>query len=220
MARPKNQTPTYKLHKSTGLARCWVNGKWVTLGKYGSPESKAEFARITAEYAAAPASAAIPTTRPGAGLTIDQVLVPYWQHVVRHYRTPAGKPTTEVDEIKRSLAPLQRLYGHTSAAEFGPKALAAVRQEMITAGWCRTLINRRMERVRRLFRWATSQELVPVTVYTALRTLPGLEKGHRSAGIRTREARGPRPRRRGAAASQSPRPNDGRVTALHGDAAG
>lgn len=40
MARPKNTTPTYKHHKSTGLARTWVNGKWITLGKYGSPESR------------------------------------------------------------------------------------------------------------------------------------------------------------------------------------
>jgi integrase len=48
---------------------------------------------------------------------------------------------------------------------------------MIDNGWCRTLINRRMERVRRAFRWATAEELVPVTVYEALKTLPGLQKG-------------------------------------------
>jgi hypothetical protein len=31
MARPKYQTPTYKLRKSTGLARTWSNGRgiWV-----------------------------------------------------------------------------------------------------------------------------------------------------------------------------------------------
>ena len=36
MARPKNHTPVYKLHSSTGLARCWVNGAWVSLGKYAA----------------------------------------------------------------------------------------------------------------------------------------------------------------------------------------
>ncbi|QJX00037.1 hypothetical protein FTUN_7659 [Frigoriglobus tundricola] len=48
-ARPKNEVPTYKLHKSADLARCWANGKWVGLGKFGSPESKVEFERILAE---------------------------------------------------------------------------------------------------------------------------------------------------------------------------
>ena len=67
MARPKNQTPVYKLHSSTGLARCWVNGKWVTLGKYGSPESRAEFARIIAELATGTASAVAPGSSPARG---------------------------------------------------------------------------------------------------------------------------------------------------------
>lgn len=41
MSRPKNTAPVYKLHSSTGLARCWLNRKRVTLGKYGTPESRA-----------------------------------------------------------------------------------------------------------------------------------------------------------------------------------
>lgn len=45
------------------------------------------------------------------------------------------------------------------------------------SGWCRTVINRRIDRVRRAFRRATAEELVPVTIYTALRTLPGLTHG-------------------------------------------
>lgn len=52
---------------------------------------------------------------------------------------------------------------------------------MVRRGWCRTNINRRMDRVKRVFRWAASQELVPVTVYQALRTLAGLQKGRTTA---------------------------------------
>lgn len=177
MPRPKNTTPVYKLHKSTGLARCWINAKWVSLGKYGSPESRAEFARVAAELAAA----APVTVAPAVGLTVDEMLLAFWGHVERHYQDDAGNPTTEVDEIRRSLAPLRTLYGHTPAAAFGPRALAAVRQEMVTSGWCRTLINRRIERVKRAFRWAVSQELVPAAVDHALRTVRGLQKGRTDA---------------------------------------
>src|SRR5262245_26453949 len=98
-----------------------------------------------------------------------------------HYRTPDGKPTSEVRELLLSIAPLKRLYGHTLAREFGPRALAAVRQQMIDAKLCRTLINRRVDRVKRVFKWAASEELVPVAVYQTLRTLAGLQRGRTGA---------------------------------------
>jgi hypothetical protein len=122
---------------------------------------------------------------------------------------PDGKPTTEADEIRSSLVPLRKLNGHTPAASFGPRALVAVRQEMIGLGWCRTLINRRVERVRRAFRWAASQELVPVTVYQALRTVPGLQKGRTDARVRAGQAGGQRDGGRDAAAPEPPRPRNG-----------
>ncbi|VTR97901.1 catalytic phage domain protein : Integrase, catalytic core, phage domain protein OS=Rhodopirellula sallentina SM41 GN=RSSM_06627 PE=4 SV=1: Phage_integrase [Gemmata massiliana] len=180
MARPKNHTPTYKKHSSTGLARCWV-----TLGKYGSPESRAEFARIIAELATSPTPQIGPISRtgtpPAALLTIDQMLLAFLAHAERYYRGRDGEPTDEVREIRRSLLYVHKLYGHTPAAEFGPRALAAARQQMISADWCRTLINRRVERIKRAFKWAASQELVPVTMYDALRTLQGLQKGRTTA---------------------------------------
>jgi hypothetical protein len=52
---------------------------------------------------------------------------------------------------------------------------------MVTLGWCRTLINRRIDRVKRAFKWATSEELVPGSVYQALQTLPGLRRGRTEA---------------------------------------
>ena len=105
MARPKNQTPTYKLHSSTGLARCWVAGKWVTLGKFGSPESRTEFARVIAELASAPVLAGTPNnpSSPHNRPTIDQVLLAFLAHAETHYRGPDGEPTDEVREIRRSF---------------------------------------------------------------------------------------------------------------------
>ena len=49
MARPKNDVPTYRLHFPSGTAHCWV-----TLGRYNSPESRAEYTRILAELAPPP----------------------------------------------------------------------------------------------------------------------------------------------------------------------
>jgi uncharacterized protein (TIGR02996 family) len=188
MPRSANPVPSYSFHKPTGQAYVRIpDGKGgrrvVYLGKHGSPESQAEYRRILAELEA---QSAAPDRAPAigprrAGLTVNEVLLSFMHRAATHYRTPDGKPTTEIGELKWSLRYVRELYGHTPAAEFGPKALAAVRQHMIGLNWCRTLINKRIDRVKRVFKWAASEELVPVTVYQALRTLAGLKKGRTEA---------------------------------------
>src|SRR6185503_19941179 len=85
-------------------------------------------------------------------------------------------PTSEQDCIRSALRPLRRLYGHTLAGKFGPVALKAVRHAMIDAGMSRLTINKNVGRIRRLFRWAAAEELLPATIYHALATLPGLQR--------------------------------------------
>jgi integrase len=114
-------------------------------------------------------------------VSVNEVLLAFMQWATTHYRTPDGKPTSEIDELKWSLRCVRELYGNIPASEFGPRALAAVRQHMIGLNWCRTLINHRIDRVKRVFKWATSEELVLVNVYVALRTLAGLQKGRTEA---------------------------------------
>ena len=45
MPRAKNPVPAYKHHKPTHTARFRVNGQWVSLGRYNSPESRQAHAR-------------------------------------------------------------------------------------------------------------------------------------------------------------------------------
>jgi len=47
---------------------------------------------------------------------------------------------------------IKQLYGMTPAAGFGPKALQAVRQKMVESGWCRTNINKQVNRLRHVFK--------------------------------------------------------------------
>ena len=163
MPRPRNEVPTYKLHSSTGLARCWVGGKWVTLGKYGSAESKAESERILAELRSGPPAAEVAAV-PDA-VTVDQLLLLFMQHAEKHYRRPNGTPTDQVTEFKNAAKPLHKIYGHTPAVQFGPKALKAVRQAYIDADNCRTLVNSRVGKIRRIFAWATEEELIPPSAH-------------------------------------------------------
>src|SRR3954470_3884063 len=97
--------PSYRHHKPSGQAVVTIRTatgerRDVYLGVYNSPESRAEYGRLIAELAAGSANPA-PLTNDRAALTVDQVLVAYWRHVENHYRTPDGKPSGEVAEIRR-----------------------------------------------------------------------------------------------------------------------
>ena len=52
---------------------------------------------------------------------------------------------------------------------------------MVEAGLARTTVNARVNRIRRVFRWAASLELVPVAVPQGLATVAGLQKGRSAA---------------------------------------
>jgi integrase len=180
----RKPTPSYLLHQQSGRARAvWTDQtgtrqQKLLPGAYDSPESRTAFARLQLELATAPHQPPGPD-RPE--LSVNEVLLAFLVWAETHYRTPAGESTTEIGELKRSIKPVRELYGSTLAAEFGPKKLAAVRQRMIDLGWCRTLVNRRVDRVKRAFKWAAAEELVEVAVYQGLRTLTGLQKGRTAA---------------------------------------
>ena len=175
MGRRRNPVPRYTLHKSSGQARVCFAGREIYLGVYGSPESRAEYARIVAELQAAAAPQVV--ARVTSGVTLDEVLLAFWKHAERHYRRPDDTPTNEQVEFRHAIKPLRELYGHTPAAAFGPLALQAVRDRMIAAGWCRTTLNNRVRRLKHIFKWAVAQELVPPAVYQGLASVAGLQKG-------------------------------------------
>ena len=52
---------------------------------------------------------------------------------------------------------------------------------MVRSGLSRTEVNRRVDRIRRMFRWAVAEELIPAPVYDALRSVPRLQKGRTEA---------------------------------------
>jgi integrase len=183
MPRPKG-TPTLCRHKASGLAYASFNrkrkyfGRWPEGLKEAPPEIREKFERYLAEWLV---QARTSPERP-CQLTIAQLIVGYWQqHVVTYYRHADGSPTGEVDGIRLSLRQLNQLYGSTLEIAFSPLALKTVREAMIRAGLRRKVINQRVRRIVRMFRWAVGNELLPVHVLQALQTVDGLRKGRCTA---------------------------------------
>ena len=182
MPRPKNAFPSYQ-KQTNGRARAiWTDPAGVRHframpGLFDSPESRTAFARLQLELAESPTAHAANSD----GIRVVGVLLAYVDHAERHYLTATGEPTGEIKQVKTVVRIVRELYGNTPAAAFGPLALKAVRRQFIAKGWCRRSVNQQTERVRRIFKWAASEELVPTTIHTGLATLSGLQRGRTPA---------------------------------------
>ena len=171
------RVPRYRRHKPSGLALVELNGHRHYLGPYGSPESRRRYAELIAEWEA---SGRQPLHKPG-DLTIGELIDRYWHHAEWYYRRPDGSPSGELACLRQALRPLRALYGDAPARDFGPRGLLAIRHAMIDKRWCRRSVNQQVNRLRRIFKWATEQELLPATVLPALQAVEGLRRGRCSA---------------------------------------
>jgi integrase len=169
------RTPSYCLHKATGQAVVRIDGKDHYLGKFDSPESRTRYDQLIGEWYAN--ARTLPPVRREEGLTVAELLLRYWRWAEEYYRDEDGNPSRELENLRDALKPLKRLYSQTAAADFGPLALRALQDELIRAGLSRNVINYRVNRIRRVFKWAVSFDLVPAAIHQALQAVPGLRRG-------------------------------------------
>ena len=170
-----NRPPSYRFHKARNCAVVTIHGKNHYLGEYGSPESHEGYARLITQWRArvdAP-EASLPLAVNGR-LSINAVILQYLVFAAAYYRKH-DKPTGEINNIRAALASLKKLFGRTPAEQFGPKDLELVRNSMIDDDLCRKTINGRISRIKRMFRWASKEGLVPAIAYHGLLAVDGLK---------------------------------------------
>ncbi|NLS92544.1 MAG: hypothetical protein GXX96_10320 [Planctomycetaceae bacterium] len=175
--------PKYRLHKGSGQALVQINGERIYLGKHGTAQSREKYRRIVAKSLGCPQPSPhlpLQDNQIGERLSVGKLILEYWKFAETYYQRN-GKPTSELGCMHDALMPLRQLYSHTPAAEFGPRSLKAVRQAMLGANLCRGVINNRIRRIKRVFKWGVAEELIPASVYHALQAVPGLRKGRTTA---------------------------------------
>lgn len=189
----RNHVPKYRRHKQSGQAIVTLTDDLgrrhdVLLGKYGTRESRAEYARQIAEWEAnnhrLPVRSVLVLP---ADISVNELAVQYMRHASQHYRRPDGTATKELIEMRYALRPVCHLYGHTSAKDFGPLALKAVRKIMVEGyqhpkhgeqpALSRGVVNHRVNRIRRVFKWAVENEMVPPPLLQGLQAVRGLQRG-------------------------------------------
>lgn len=179
---PKLTRPPKLSHfKPRNLAYVTWKGKRHYLGKYGSPEAAAAYARFIANMAEAAAGEEAAPEPPRVGwITCVELGAAYWLHVQGYY-TAGGRPSDHARKIKRRIDILVDHYGTLPVNEFSAKRLKAIQAALVAEGYSRVGVNERVNGIRRIFKWGTSEDLVPPAVYQALACVPGLRKGRTKA---------------------------------------
>ena len=162
---PKTSTlrvPSYRRHKPTNQAVVTINGQDIYLGKWNTGASKAEYDRLIAEFLAN--GRRLPDSN---DRTVVELLAAYTRFA-RSYYVKNGKPTRQYGLIVETARSVKRLYGRHLAKDFGPLALQSIQGQMIQADLSRRTINDHVARIKRMFKWAVAQELIPATSLHAL----------------------------------------------------
>lgn len=181
MARPRKVQPSYLLHKPSGQARVRINGRDVYLGPHNSPESWQKYHELLARFPTPESRVNVITESDST--TVAELVARYMKHANSWY----SHNPDEKYRIKAAIKPLIELCGSVAVNDFSPKRLKAVRQTMVDRGNIRTgrpltrkYVNQITGVITRIFKWGVAEELVPVTVYQALKTVGRLQKGRTS----------------------------------------
>ncbi|MBX3439025.1 MAG: hypothetical protein KF861_16155, partial [Planctomycetaceae bacterium] len=159
--------PKYCHHKARDLAYVKLDGKMIYLGKHGSPESRDAYDREILKWRERHGLIAKHST------TVGQLCVTFIEYADTFYVNKAGQPTGEADNFRKALRPLFRLYRHLPAAEFGPRRMLEVQKELALIH-VRSQANKHLSRVKSVFRWGVTQEMVPADVIVGLECVRGL----------------------------------------------
>ncbi len=178
MPRLTKSVPKYCKHRASKQAIVSLGGMVHYLGRHGSEVSRREYDRLIAEWLARGRRS---ENGPSRQLTVAEILAAYWTYAQEYYPTPNGKLGGELWSIRVALRYVKRLYADQVANDFGPLALKVIQQEMIASHLARSTINQSINRIRRVFKWAASEELIISSVPQSLATVNGLRAGKTKA---------------------------------------
>ena len=113
----------------------------------------------------------------GEIINIASLVRAYLEYAKEYYVDSEGNPTKEPGNIRYSVRPLVDMFANLPIEEFGPLRLKEVREKMIELGWCRKLINKRVCIIKRMFKWAVSEQIVSPVILHGLQAVVGLKRG-------------------------------------------
>ncbi len=191
MPKLTRRVPKYGLHKASGQALVKLGGKAFYLGQDGTKTSRRKYEQLVGQWIAngrklpgeemrpvCRSLESIPPVPRGEDLLVLNLVGAYWRYAHEYYQGHEK----ELNFIKQCLKPLRKQCRNMQAVSFGPKALKELRESLINqTGNSRGTINRKVNHIVEVFRWAVESEMLPAAVYQALQSVRGLKKGRSKA---------------------------------------
>lgn len=171
MGRKKRWPPSIFHRGGRDITR--IDGRDYPLGPTGSEQAQQEYARLIAAHAAGTLQA--PVTRTYG--TIRQLVTAWDEYAQRHY-SPEGREAKQYEFTTRLLV---ERFGSMKADKFTEIELTLLQQAMCDKDWCRNVVNRRIVRIRTVWRWAELRGLVPPGSWARLRAVRPLMPSSRLA---------------------------------------
>ena len=199
MGRPRAKVPTRQYHIS-GQSVVRIAGRDIYLGPHDSPEAIARYAVLIGIYQAN--GLALPEGFDAASLDMqaaamlgqlspqavesEQARQPKLvRHVAATYREHAktryAENPTEIHRVNGICDDIEKADGDVLATEYGPLRLQAQRQRWVDSGKARVYVNRLTNTVKRIWKYAVSQELVESSCWERLRSVDSLRAGQTTA---------------------------------------
>lgn len=166
-----SRPPKYLRQKRKGRpdrAYTRIDGRKVYLGEYGSKKSRAKYADLMARTHI---DSSIP--EPTGAPSVSELMAAYLGHVDTYY----GVKSPEWYHARSYMKGLRRHFGALPAHEFKAKKLKELREYWIANGWSRKYINEHVARLKRMYKWAVSEEMIPTDVFQSLCSVDGLRAG-------------------------------------------
>ncbi len=123
--------------------------------------------------AAAETALAVLTGTPRTGLTVRELVARLNAHAATYYVKPDGSPTGEAKNVAYALGFLETAAGDLPIAQLTKDHLKAV-VELMRPHCSRKTCNANLQRIRRMFTWASGEGLIPDSVTIAAKMLPNL----------------------------------------------
>lgn len=159
------------------------------LGKYGSPESMIAYNYLLDRWKAHGCQLGWEIDDPLRQSELEGLTVTQLCHAFR-FSPDVKVSASEMGCFATAMRVLRELHSATPARRFGPNALREVREAMVRGNdqvdpprvpWSRKSINKQVGRIRAIWKWGVAHEMIPASVYEALRCLEPLKRGRCAA---------------------------------------
>lgn len=170
------RTHAYRRHTTRNKGFASFKGKrYYFPGEFESPKSIAAYhawlARIEAGLPP------IVFKEPKRAKFVIEVGLQYLDHASVVY----GLGRSEYGNCKVALDHFHAYCGAIRISELTPKVLKRFQEHLAAKKLGRSYINQTMHKIRRAFRWAASEDIIPVSICHGLDTVAPLRKGHTAA---------------------------------------